>query len=336
MKPRVVLTHRVHPEVLADLSPHCEVLANETPETLERSELMRRMRDADAMMAFMPDWIDAGFLAACPRLKVIGAALKGSDNFDVDACTARGVWLTRVPDLLTEPTAELAIALALGVARRVRAADAWVRSGRYGGWRPELYGLGIAGSTLGIVGLGAIGRALAARLRGWGARLLYTERALLLPSEEQALGVQRASLAELLAQADLVFLALPLTAETLHTIGPSELAQMKRGAFLVNPCRGSVVNEAAVLEALQRGQLGGYAADVFEMEDWSRADRPRRIDPALLEHNDTLFTAHIGSAVGKVRLEIERRAARNILQALAGEVPEDAINDPRQARGRAC
>lgn len=336
MKPRVVVTHRVHAEVLEQLGAQCDVSANQGVETLPRAEVLRRTREADALMAFMPDCVDAAFLSACPRLKVIGAALKGADNFDVAACTARGVWLTRVPDLLTEPTAELAIGLMLGVTRHVRAGDAWVRSGQFQGWRPQLYGLGIAGSTIGLVGMGAIGRALAVRLKGWGARLLYVERAALASAEEQALALERTSLDTLLAQADIVLLALPLTADTLHTIDARALGRMKRGAFLINPCRGSVVNEAAVLAALQQGQLGGYAADVFEMEDWARAERPPRIAQELLEHPKVLFTPHLGSAVASVRLQIERRAAHNILQVLAGQVPDDALNVVPGPRARTC
>lgn len=337
MKPSVVVTHRVHPEVLALLAEHGEVIANQTPDTLPRAEIARRTREAEALLAFMPDWVDAAFLDGCPRLRVVGCALKGSDNFDVEACTARGVWLTRVPDLLTEPTAELSLGLLLGVIRHLRAGDAWVRSGRFAGWRPELYGLGIAGSTIGVLGFGAIGRAVAARLRGWGARLLYSDRTRLSDADEQALAVEHRALEALLAESDIVLLGLPLTADTLHTIGARQLANMRREAFLINPCRGSVVDEAAVLQALEQGQLGGYAADVFELEDWARPDRPRQIHPGLLAHPNTLFTPHLGSAVARVRLQIEQRAAHNILQVLAGERPQDAVNEvggPGQTRLR--
>lgn len=328
MKPRVVVTHRVHEEVLDLLRADCHVIANQSPNTLPPEEVMQRVREADAMMAFMPDRVDAGFLAACPRLKVIGAALKGFDNFDVAACTARDVWLTFVPDLLTVPTAELTVGLTIGLTRQVRAADAFVRSGAFRGWQPQFYGLGIDGSVIGILGMGAIGRAVAERLGGWGATLLYTDRERLPTAIEARLGVCWAETGEVFRQSDIVILALPLTAETLHTVDAKRLALMKPGAFLINPCRGSVVDEAAVLTALRSGQLGGYGADAFEMEDWARLDRPRRIDPDLLAHPATLFTAHIGSAVQRVRLAIERRAAGNILQVLRGEVPTDAVNHP--------
>ena len=328
MKPRVVITHRVHDEVLEDLAPHCDLVTNQTPDTLSDDEVLARVSGAQAMMAFMPDRVGESFLARCPDLKVIGAALKGFDNFDVEACTRHGVWLTFVPDLLTVPTAELTVGLTISLMRNVGQADRFVRSGQFRGWRPEFYGAGIEGSTIGIVGMGAIGRAVAQRFGGWDATLLYSEPSRLTAQEEAGLGLCYRSLDDLLSESDVVILALALNVATLHTISYEALDRMKPGAFLVNPCRGSVVDEQAVLAALQTRRLGGYAADVFEMEDWAREDRPEGIDPVLREHPNTLFTAHIGSAVSDVRLAIERRAARNILAALAGETPPDAVNGP--------
>lgn len=333
---RVVLTHRVHDEVLEFLAGFCEPVANQTPDTLPRAEILRRTASAHGIMAFMPDRIDAQFLAACPHLEIVAAALKGYDNFDAAACSAAGIWLTVVPDLLTVPTAELTIGLTIGLTRRIRAADTWVRSGNFNGWRPEFYGLGVAGSTLGIVGMGAIGRAVAERLSGWGCNTLYTDRAPIARTDETRLGIAWRSLDDLLREADIVVLALPLTSETLHTINAARLTAMKPGSYLINPCRGSVADEAAVLAALQSGCLAGYAADVFELEDWAREDRPRQIAPALLAHPNTLFTAHIGSAVQKVRLAIERRAAESIRQVLNGEAPKDAVNDIARPGAAAC
>jgi phosphonate dehydrogenase len=326
VKPRVFLTHTVHQDVLDLLAPHCDLDTNQTPETLPRHEIVRRARSADAMMAFMPDTVDAAFIEQCPRLKVIAAALKGFDNFDVAACTSRGVWLTIVPDLLTVPTAELTIGMAIALTRNIRAADSWVRSGQFQGWRPEFYGLGFANSTIGIVGMGAIGKAIAQRLRGWNATVLYTDRNRVDPTVESQLEIDWHDSDALLVRSEIVILALPLNNDTLHFINGVRLQRMRPDAFLINPCRGSVVDEAAVLAALQARRLGGYAADVFEMEDWARADRPREIAPALLQQPNTVFTAHIGSAVRRVRLEIELRAATNILQVLTGQTPRDAVN----------
>jgi phosphonate dehydrogenase len=187
--PRAVLTHRVHEQVLEALAPHCELVANQTPETLPPAEVVHRCATADAVMAFMPDAVDSAFLDQCPHLKIIAAALKGFDNFDLAACTARGVWLTIVPDLLTVPTAELTMGLLIGLTRKIRAADHWVRSGQFRGWRAEFYGLGVAGSTIGILGMGAIGQAIAERLRGWGANVLYNDQSRLAGSDEERLAV---------------------------------------------------------------------------------------------------------------------------------------------------
>lgn len=336
MKPKVVITHKVHDSVLDELAPYSELITNQTGETLSRDEIASRVASADAMMAFMPDRVDQAFLQGCPRLTVIGAALKGYDNFDVDACTRHGVWLTFVPDLLTVPTAELTVGLTIGLTRQLRAADQYVRSGEFAGWTPRFYGLGIEGSRIGIIGMGAIGQAVAQRFNGWGAELIYSQPDRLPVQHEQALGLTHASLNSLLAESDIVILALALNDRTLHTINKSSLAAMKPGAFLINPCRGSVVDEVAVLQALQSGHLGGYGADVFEMEDWAREDRPKAIAEGLRAHPNTLFTAHIGSAVSKMRLAIEQRAARNILQVLRGEQPDDAINQPCNREDSQC
>lgn len=166
MKPKVILTHRVHPEVIEFLAEHCEVIPNPTHETLARDEILRRAKDAEAIMTFMPDRVDEAFLRACPQLHVVGCALKGYDNYDVDACTRHGVWITNVPDLLTIPTAELTIGLLIGLTRNVLAGDRFVRSGQFNGWRPALYGSGLTGKTLGIIGMGAVGQAIAQRLIG--------------------------------------------------------------------------------------------------------------------------------------------------------------------------
>ncbi|HQS81388.1 MAG TPA: phosphonate dehydrogenase [Thiobacillus sp.] len=332
MKPKVILTHRVHPEVIELLAEHCEVIPNPTHETLARDEILRRAKDAEAIMTFMPDRVDEAFLRACPRLRVVGCALKGYDNYDVEACTRHGVWITNVPDLLTIPTAELTIGLLIGLTRNVLAGDRFVRSGQFNGWRPALYGSGLTGKTLGIIGMGAVGQAIAQRLIGYEMRVLYTDPVALPKEKEEQWSLDRVELSALLAASDFVVPMVPYRDETLHMIDSSALARMKTGAYLINTCRGSVVDEQAVVEALASGRLAGYAADVFEMEEWARPHRPHVIPQALLDDSErTLFTPHIGSAVDAVRIEIELEAARNILQALRGEIPQGAINRP-QAR----
>jgi phosphonate dehydrogenase len=327
-KPRILITHWVHDDVIARLDTACQVVANTTRDTWPRERLLELARDCEAIMAFMPDCFDDVFLAQCPRLRIIAAALKGADNFDVGACTRRGVWFTRVPDLLTVPTAELAIGLLLALTRRMLEGDDHIRSGTFAGWRPRLYGTGLSGRTAGFIGLGAVGHAIVERLAGFNIRFLYTDPIPAPADFEKRYDVQRVQLPALLASSDFIFPLVHLTADTRHLLDESALAQMKRGAFLINVGRGSVVNEDAVARSIAAGHLAGYAADVFEMEDWAVADRPRKILPALIEDRPhTFFTPHIGSAVDEVRRAIAMEAAENILDALAGRRPRGAMND---------
>ncbi|MGF1514626.1 MAG: phosphonate dehydrogenase [Elainellaceae cyanobacterium] len=325
-RPKVVVTHWVHPDVIEFLGQTCDVLENPTRDTLSPEEVLRRAQDAEGLMVFMPDSVDAAFLAACPRLRVIAGALRGYDNFDVEACRDRNIWFTIVPDLLAAPTAELTIGLLLGLARRMLEGDAYVRRGEFAGWRPILYSPGLPGKTLGIVGMGQLGRALAPRLQGFDMTLQYTDPLPLSPELEQQWNLRAVDLDTLLETSDYVVLMTPLQPSTLHLIGREAIARMKPGSILVNPSRGSVVDEGAVADALASGQLAGYAADVFEMEDWARTDRPRTIEPRLLREGDrTFFTPHLGSAVEGVRRAIAMEAAVNLVQALQGKTPQGAV-----------
>ena len=331
-KPVVVATNRIFPETEALLAAHAQVIVNRADEPWSREEVQARCREADAMLAFMTDQVDAAFFAACPRLKVVGAALKGYDNIDVAAAERAGVWVTIVPDLLTVPTAELAIGLMLSLGRHIAAADRSIRDNGFGGWRPSFYGRGIAGTTVGIVGFGQVGQAIAVRLASFGCTLLASDvRGV--PTGELANQVRPSTLADVLAASDYVVLALPLTSATLHIIDRAAIAAMKPGALLINPARGSLVDEAAVADALETGRLGGYAADVFQCEDWARMDRPAGIDGRLARAGArTVLTPHIGSAVAGVRRDIELSAARNILAVLSGRTPNEAVNCPPSPR----
>ncbi len=315
--------------MLALLRPHARAIANQTGETLPRAEIAARVRTADALIAFMPDLVDAPLLAAAPRLRIVAGALRGYDNIDVRECSARGIWVTIVPELLAGPTAELGIALLLALARRTAEGDAFVRSGRFAGWLPHLYGRGLAGRTIGIAGMGQLGRAVARRLTGFEATLRYSDLRRLDVDTEATLGLAFTSFDDLARTSDYLILALPLTASTLHIIDAKRLAGMKPDAVLVNLARGSLVDEAAVAAALDAGRLGGYAADVFAFEDWARGDRPAAIPAALLrERERTFLTPHLGSAVGEVRRAIETAAATSVLAALRGETPAGAVNQP--------
>lgn len=316
--PRILATAWIDDAARDFLARHGDLDCPETRGVPDRAWVRARAAQADAMMAFMPDTVDEAFLAAAPRLRIVACALKGFDNFDVAACERAGVWVSIVPDLLTAPTAELAVGLAIALARHVRAGDAFVRSGAFAGWRPALYGTGLDGSTVGIVGHGKVGRAIEARLAGFGCALAIHDPA----------RADSTPLEALLARADYLFVAVPLGPGARHLLDARTLAMLKPGALLINVGRGSTVSEEAAADALAQGRLGGYAADVFEMEDWALPDRPRAIDPRLLAHPRTLFTPHLGSAVARVRADIAMAAARNIADVLEGRRPRDAINEP--------
>ena len=327
--PAIVVTNPVFPETRALLEGHATVVVNPAIEPWSYQEVRQRCRDADGLLAFMNDRVDAAFLAACPRLRVIGAALKGFDNIDVEAATNAGVWLTIVPDLLTVPTAELAIGLMLALGRNIVAGDQGIKQRGFNGWRAQLYGAGLAGTTVGIVGFGLVGRAIAERLVGFQCRLLAHDQSVSGTLAKSWPYVTMTSFADVIANSDYVVLALPLTADTTHLINAQTIAGMKAGARLVNPARGSLVDESAVAAAIARGQLAGYAADAFECEDWAIEDRPTRVDPRLTTPSaPTVFTPHIGSGVADVRREIELSAARSIIDVLAGRIPFGAVNDP--------
>ncbi|WP_425258837.1 NAD(P)-dependent oxidoreductase [Rubrivivax sp. RP6-9] len=314
---RIVVSQPIHAEVLARLQSAGEVVMNPGPEPWDAERLASHLGAADAWMAFMTDRIDATMLARAPRLRAVACALKGYDNFDLAACARAGVQVSFVPDLLTEPTAELAVGLAIAAARHLLDGDRRVRAG-YAGWRPALYGTGLHGSTVAVVGLGAVGRAIVDRLQGFGcAEILGVD-----PAQRDA-RTRAAGLREAMQQAHYVLLAVPLTPSSRHLIDARTLADARPGQLLVNVGRGSVVDEQAVCAALESGRLGAYAADVFELEDWRLPDRPGGIPQGLLQHPRTVFTPHLGSAVRDVRRAIEMRAAENLVAALAGEAVAD-------------
>lgn len=325
----VVVTHWVHADVTDRLAEFCRpVTPSREQEAWPREEVLARAREADGLVVGMADRVDAGLLAACPRLRVISGVFKGHDTIDVAACVRRGVQVTVLPELLTAPTAELVVGLTLALRRRLVEGDAWVRSGRHAGWRPRLYGSGLAGATVGVIGMGRIGRAVATRLLGFDVTLRYSDPVPLAEAEARRLGARRVALPELLAGSDVVVPLVPLTAGTRHLLGAEALGRMRPGACVVNAARGSIVDEYAVAEALRDGRLGGYAADVFAFEDTAPGAAPAAVPPELLAHPRTVLTPHLGSAVDDVRRRMGLVAAEQVRHALAGGYPEGAITPP--------
>jgi len=328
MYPKIVVANWVHAEVLNCLRPHGMVVANTTFEPWSRIELIDRCQGAEALIAFMPEMIDDEFLAACSGLRIIACALKGYDNFDVNACSRRRIWLTIVPDLLTAPTAELSIAMMIALGRNILRGDTFVGTGKFSGWRPRFYGHSLDGSVVGIIGAGAVGKAIAQRLSGFECRVLYHDNHKLDPNEEETFHTRYVPLLELQKHSEFVVLALPLTNKTIHLVNATFLSQMKPGSYLINPARGSLVDEAAVADALEDGHLAGYAADTFECEDWARPNRPGAVETRLRKAKNTVLTPHLGSAVDSVRREIALEAAESVVLCLQGMQPKGAVNGP--------
>ncbi len=256
--------------------------------------------DAEALLCLLTDRIDAAFLESAPQLRIVANMAVGTDNIDLAAAKRLGIAVSNTPDVLTDATADLAFALLLAAARRLAWADRYVRGGGFVGWNPELgIGLDVTGRTLGIVGAGRIGRAVAERARGFRMEVLLHSR---------VLGPR---LEELLARSDFVSLHVPLTAETHHLIGASELARMKKTAVLVNTARGPIVDEAALVRALREGQIAAAGLDVFEHEP--------ALSPGLRDLPQVVLAPHIGSATVATRARMAEVAARNIVAALRGE-----------------
>jgi lactate dehydrogenase-like 2-hydroxyacid dehydrogenase len=316
--PRVYVTRRLPQPALDLLARHAQVAVwpGETPPP--RAVLMKELADADGLLALVGDHVDAALMDAAPRLRVIGNYALGSDNIDVVAATRRGILVTHTPDVLTETTADFALALMLAAARRVIEAEQYVRAGRWRAWGPEtLLGRDVYGATLGIVGLGRVGQAVARRARGFGMRVLYTGPARK-PDAEQQIGASYVELEELLAQSDVVSLHCPLTDETYHLIDREALARMRPDALLVNTARGPIVDTRALVEAL-RGRPMVAALDVTDPE-------PLPPDHALLALPNAIVTPHVASASVRTRTRMALMAVEGLVAALQGERPPYLVN----------
>jgi glyoxylate reductase len=289
------------------------------------ADLAAALARSDAVMAMVVDHISPAMLAAATRLRIIANMAVGYDNVDPAAAAREGIWVTNTPGVLAETTADLAFALLLAAARRVVEADRDTRAGGWKTWSPTGFlGGDVFGATLGIVGLGEIGEAVARRARGFHMRILYHSRTRK-PAIEADLGLEYRPLDALLAEADFVSLHTPLTPETHHLIGPAAFARTKPGAILVNTSRGQVIDQDALVEALRSGRLGGAALDVTTPE-------PLPTDHPLYRFPNVVITPHIGSASHATRARMAEMAAGNIIAVLAGRAPPNPVNRPPQPR----
>ena len=310
MKPRLLVTRRVFPEVVEALSAAYAVETNPDDAFWTPEQTRAKAADCEALYVVATDRVDAALLEACPKLRIVATGSVGYNQIDVATCTARGIAVTNTPDVLTEATADMAWALLMSTARRVTESERWLRDGQWGRWAwDQFLGADVHGATLGIVGMGRIGSAVARRAAGFSMRLQYCNRSA--AANERELGAVRVELDTLLATSDHVVLVLPYSPATHHLIGERELARMKPTATLVNIARGGIVDDAALARALRAGTIAAAGLDVYEGEPV--------VTPALLEVPNVVLTPHIGSATRSSRLGMAMLAARNLLAHAAGE-----------------
>jgi glyoxylate reductase len=329
-RPKVYVSRIIAEEGLDLLRAVCDLHVWQQKELMPRNEQLKLFADCSGLLTTTDIKVDAQLLAACPAVYAVSNQAVGYDNIDIAVCTAAGVPVGNTPDVLTETTADLAFALILASARRLAEMVEWVKQDR---WTPERgmlenLGMDIHHATLGIIGLGRIGREVARRAVGFNMAILYHD--LVRDTQaEQTFGARYVDKEALLRGSDFVSLHLPLSAETRHYIGPDELKLMKPSAILINSARGQIVDQAALLDALQNGRIAGAGLDVTDPE-------PIRRDDPLLTLPQVTVLPHIGSATGKTRAAMAKRAAQNLINALNGQPMISCVNPEAFGKGRSA
>lgn len=318
---KVFTAREVFQETLDYLAQYFEVDANQGDTPFTPAQLAERLTDKDGALITLTERIDAALLARCPKLKAVCNIAVGYNNIDLKACTERGVMATNTPGVLDASTADFTWALILATARRVTEAEAWLRAGQWSGWKlKQFLGTDVHHATLGILGMGRIGQAVARRARGFDMTVLYHNTRRLSAEVEKSCHAAYVSMDELLARADILTLHMPYSPTTHHIIGAAELARMKSTAILINAARGGVVDDQALIEALQQGQIGGAGLDVFENEP--------KLDPRFLGFKNVVLTPHIASSSEATRRNMAMLAAENLVAALTTGKPPNLLNPP--------
>lgn len=318
-KPSVLATHALFAPARTLLEKHFEVEYWTRQERPPRDELLRRVADKDALICLLTEKVNDELLDCAPRLRIAATVSVGYDNIDVAACTRRNITATHTPGVLDDTTADFAFALLMAIARRIVEGDAWIRSGAWPGWNlDQLCGGDVFRKTLGIVGFGRIGRAMATRARGFDMRVLYCDAQRAGTEVERELRAEYAGRDRLLAESDFVSVHVPLLPETRHLINAETLAKMKQGSYLINTSRGPVVDEAALVAALEARTIAGAALDVFENEPQAH--------PALINRKDVILTPHIASASVETRTKMAVMAADNVIALFEGRRPPNVLN----------
>ncbi len=330
MRPKILIARAVFPEVVTRLMAHFDVESNQEDRIYDDAELAQKICDKDGLFITGSERMSARTMAAAPRLRAICNMAVGYNNIDVDAATAAGIMVTNTPDVLNQTTADMGWALLMAAARRITESEHYLRAGQWKKWCYDgLLGNDVHGSTLGIIGMGRIGQAIARRSIGFDMHVIYHNRSRLAPAlEARANSARLVGKEELLRQADHVVLVLPYSPQTHHTIGAAELLLMKPTATLVNIARGGIVDDVALIAALRGGQIAAAGIDVFENEP--------AFHPDFLGLSNVVLTPHIGSATAPTRRAMANCAADNLIAALTGAQPPNLLNPGVSASTRSA
>lgn len=320
LKPKIYITRKIPVPIIKHLEKSCDVSVWEHEDTpVPRDVLEEKMGEIDGLFCLLTETIDEEILSKATKLKVISNMAVGYNNIDIEAASKKGIMVTNTPGVLTETTADLTFALLMATARRITEASAFLRDGQWQTWSPmQLTGQDIYQSTIGIIGLGRIGEALARRAKGFNMNILYHSRNRKLLAEEE-LGLHFASLEDLLRKSDFVCIMTPYTTDTHNMIRKEHFQLMKDTAILINTARGGIVNENDLYQALSLGQIWAAGLDVFEQE-------PVSLDHPLLTLPNVVTLPHIGSASIVTRMKMAEVASENLLRVLNGEIPRHVVN----------
>ncbi len=318
-KRKVLVTREVFDETIAFLGLHFEVDSNQTDRLYGREELVAKLRGKDGVQTSSSDRVDGELLDLCPTVKAVCNTAVGYNNIDMEACTKRGVMVTNTPGVLTDSVADYSMGMVIATCRRMTEGENYLRGGEWKGtFLKQMLGQDVHGATLGIMGFGRIGQAIARRARGFDMKILYHSRNRAALDAEKESGAAYVGKEELLRRADVVLLILPYTPETHHYIGAKELSLMKPTAVLVNMARGGIVDDAALIQALKNKTIRAAGLDVYENEP--------KFNPGFLELKNVVLSPHIASASEPTRKAMAMTAAKNLVAALSGETPPNLLN----------
>ena len=320
MKPKILVTRATFDDVIDKLRERFEVEDNQKEDApWSAEEFCRRLADKDGVLPTGSDRVDAATLTAAPRLKAVCNIAVGYNNIDLAACTERGILATNTPGVLDDTTADMTWALLMAAARRVTEAERWLRAGSWKGWKNDQFlGVDVHHATLGIIGMGRIGQAIARRAKGFSMRVLYHNRGRVPKAVEKQLGAKYVNMERLLKESDFISLNMPYSPQVHHLIGAAQLARMKPAAVIVNAARGGIIDDAALVQALKERRIAAAGLDVFEGEP--------NFNPGFLEVDNVALVPHIGSATRATRAAMALLAGKNLGAALSGRRPPNLLN----------